>query len=121
MSHMAMSHTDPGTLRAFYMAAQFILSVPLAWIAIFLVLPVGRVALSGAFPRWVATLNPLLAILLALGGISVRGAGAFGVGSGVFAWLANLAFVVFFLETAYLLWRSAAAGPRFAQPVTAPM
>ena len=75
MSQMAKNGADPGTLRVFYMAAQFIVSVPAAWIGLLLVVPLARVSLSGALPRWVAQVNGLLAVLLVLGGIAVRGSG----------------------------------------------
>jgi hypothetical protein len=118
---MAKSGTDPGTLRAFYQAAHFMLSVPISWIALFLALPLTRVAIAGAFPRWVAPLNGLVAVLLVLGGISVRGSGALGVGTGVLPMLANLAFAVLLLEIAVLLWRSAPAGATFTRPAATPV
>src|SRR5438132_13687171 len=56
MTHMAKSGTDSDTIRAFYQAAQFMLSVPFAWAGVFLVVPLARAALIGAAPRWVAPL-----------------------------------------------------------------
>jgi len=119
MSQMAKNGADPGTLRVFYMAAQFIVSVPAAWIGLLLVVPLARVSLSGALPRWVAQVNGLLAVLLVLGGIAVRGSGVLAVGTGAFATLANIAFVLLFLEVAALLWRTAPAGSTFVHPAAA--
>ena len=116
MTQMAKSGTDPGTIRAFYQAAQFMLSVPLAWAGVFLVIPLARAALIGAAPRWVAPLNGLLVVFLVLGGISVRGSGALAVATGVLPVLAHIAFFLFLVEIALLLWRSAAVGARLAQP-----
>jgi hypothetical protein len=116
MSQMAKSGVDPETVRAFYQAAQFMLSVPCAWIGLFLLIPLTRVAMTGALPRWVPPVNGVLAILLVLGGISVRGDGVLAVGSGLFAGLANLAFLLLLLEIAALLWRTAPAGSTLLRP-----
>jgi hypothetical protein len=119
MTQMARNGTDPGTLRAFYQAAQFVLSAPLAWVGLGLVIPVARVALAGALPRWVAGVNGIVAVAAVLGGISVRGDGVLAVGTGVFAWIAFIGFMVYFLEIAFLLWRSAPATATAARPAAA--
>jgi hypothetical protein len=120
-AQLAMSGTEPGTIRAFYRVAQFIFTVPLAWVALGLVVPVTRVALAGVLPRWVPALNGLIAVLLVLGGISVRGDGVLAVGTGVFSWLATLALIVYFLELALLLWRSAPAATTAVHPAATPV
>jgi hypothetical protein len=109
MSQMAMSGTDPKTLRAFYQATEFVFSVPVAWAGLGLVVPVLRVALQGTLWRRYALLNAAIAILLVLGGIAVDGNGVFQVGTGVFAGLAAAALAVYFVEVAVLLWRTAPA------------
>ena len=46
----------------------------------------------------------------------MRGSGALAVATGVLPVLAHIAFFLFLVEIALLLWRSAAVGARLAQP-----
>jgi len=78
---------------------------------------VGAVALAawnGAFPRWAAATNGLVAVLLFLGGISVKGTGALAAGTGALASIAGIAFVVWVLHLAVLFWWRPQGAPAVA-------
>ena len=94
-----------------YRLVQFI-QVAWFWTACVLVLAVAVSAAKGAFPQWVAAANGIIALLLVLGGLSVKGRGAFAAGTGGLPKLAGFAFVVWVLHLGWLFWskRDAPAG-----------
>jgi len=98
---------DPGLLKALYQFDQFA-GVPMYWLVLVVVIPVTIAASRGVFPGWSMWLNALIAVLLVLGGISVKASGAFAAGTGAFAQIAFLAAMVFLLELGALFWSSRA-------------
>ena len=86
-----------------YRLIQFI-QVAWFWTTLVMVLAVALAAWQGAFPKWVAGANGIIAVLLALGGLSVRGRGAFAAGTGALPKLAGFAFLVWVIHLAWLFW-----------------
>jgi hypothetical protein len=103
-----------------YRWVQFI-QVALFWTFLGVVVATAVGGLRGVFPRWTAALNGVVAVLLVLGGISVKGQGALQAGTGALCLVGSIAFLVFILELAYLFWTAtpyvaAAAEPAPAAP-----
>jgi hypothetical protein len=96
-----------------YRLIQFI-QVAWFWTTLAMVLAVALAAWKGAFPMWVAGANGVIAVLLVLGGISVKGTGAFAAGTGAFSMIGSVAFLVWVLHLAVLFWGK-------PQPAAAPM
>ena len=94
-----------------YRLVQFIV-VGWFWITLVMVIAVALAAWNGAFPRLVAGANGLVAVLLVLGGISVKAKGAFAAGTGAFAIIGSVAFLAWVLHLAVLLWQRPKAGVR---------
>jgi hypothetical protein len=97
---------DPELARTMYQLDQFA-GMPMYWLVLVSVLSVAIAGRRGAVPSWTTWLNLLLAVLVVLGGVSVKASGAFAAGTGTFAKLAFGAAMVFLLELGVLLWRSA--------------
>jgi hypothetical protein len=94
---------DPQLGRGLYRLSGFVYG-RLFWVALALVIPVGLAAWRGALPRWQAWLSAAAAALFALGGISVKGAGAFSP-TGVFPLLGFLGLLVWIVGVSIALWR----------------
>jgi hypothetical protein len=86
-----------------YRLIQFV-QVAWFWTTLVLVLAVALAAWKGAFPMWVAAANGLIAVLLVLGGISVKARGVFSAGTGAFCIIGSIAFLVWVLHLAVLFW-----------------
>jgi hypothetical protein len=104
-----MPGADPGLAKAFYELDQFA-GVPLYWLVLANVVAVAIAGHRGVFPRWTVWLNAVFAVLIALGGISVRASGLFAAGTGHVANLAFAAALVFLLEVGILLSRPGPVG-----------
>jgi hypothetical protein len=104
---------ERGAVSVFYRWTQF-LFLALSWAALVVVVATAVAGLRGVFPRWTAALNGVIAVLLVLGGISVKGQGALQAGTGALSFISTIAFFVFLIELAYLFWTAtptvAAAG-----------
>jgi hypothetical protein len=96
-----------GTAKIAYQLDQFA-GIPMYWIVTGIVFSVSAAILRGLFMRPALILNSVILILLVLGGLSVKGSGAFS-STGWFAEVAFVAALVFLLEVALLLWREKAA------------
>jgi hypothetical protein len=94
---------DPMLGRGLYRLSGFVYG-RLFWVGLALVIPVGLAAWRGALPRWQAWLSAATAVLFALGGISVKGSGAFSPG-GLFPLLAFLGLLVWIVGVSIVLWR----------------
>jgi hypothetical protein len=107
---------EAGAVAPLYRLIQFI-QVAWFWSTLVMVVALALAAWKGAFPGWVAPLNGVIAILLVLGGISVKAKGAFSAGTGVFCVIGSVAFLVWVLQLAVLFWER----PRPADsPMTTP-
>jgi hypothetical protein len=104
LSQLAMFSQESAAVPPLYRLIQFV-QVGWFWTTLMLVGAVALAAWNGAFPRWAAAVNGIVALLLLLGGISVKGTGAFAAGTGAFATLGAIAFVVWVLHLAVLFWR----------------
>lgn len=94
---------DPGLAKALYMLDQFA-GIAMYWISLLGILSVFIAARRHVFPGWAMWLSGVLAVLVALGGISVKASGAFAAGTGPVATVAFGAALVFLLEVGVLLW-----------------
>jgi hypothetical protein len=110
LSQLAVFRDDAGSLPALYRLTQFAF-VGLSWAALVLAAAVALAAWNGVFPRWVAAANGILAVLLLLGGISVKADGALAAGTGFFSFLAGLALIVWVLHLSVLFWGRAQEAP----------
>ncbi|MBV8598467.1 MAG: hypothetical protein JO017_06555 [Actinobacteria bacterium] len=95
-----------GAVQPLYKLLQFI-QIPWYWATCAGVVCIGMAASRGVYPRVVMMLNAALAVLLVLGGVSVKATGAFAAGTGAFAMVASFVGVVFTLELGALLWMRA--------------
>jgi hypothetical protein len=100
-----------------YRLVQFIV-VGWFWITLVMVIAVALAAWNGAFPRLVAGANGLVAVLIVLGGISVKGTGVLAAGTGAFSLIGTIAFFAWVLHLAALLWDK--PKPAAAAPMTTP-
>jgi hypothetical protein len=98
-----------------YRLIQF-LQVAWAWTTLMVVLAVAHAAWKGAFARWIAGVNGIIAILLVLAGLCVKGRGVFAAGTGAFCAIGSIAFLVWVLHLGMLFWRE----PRPLAPAAAP-
>jgi hypothetical protein len=108
LAQVATTGGSPDTMRTLYQVSSFV-TIPLGWVALAVVIPVAVAGLRGAFARWTVWLNVVIAVLSALSGVAVKASGAFAAGSGFFAILGLIAFLVFMLEVGFLLWSTAEA------------
>ena len=97
-----MPGADPGLARALYQLDQFA-GIPMYWLSLLLFGSV-MIAARGVFPRWALWFSAILAVLIVLGGLSVKADGASRPGTGLFANLGFGAALVFLLEVGMLLW-----------------
>ena len=70
---------DPGLAKALYQLDQFA-GIPMYWLSLLAILSVTLAAARGVFPGWAVWLSGLFAVLVALGGFSVKASGAFAAG-----------------------------------------
>lgn len=115
LSQLSTFGQESTAVPPLYRLIQFI-GVAWSWTTLVLVLAVALAAWKGAFPMWVAAANGVIALLLLLGGLSVKGTGAFAAGTGAFAWISSVAFLVWVLHLGVLFWwkPKAAAAPTIA-------
>jgi hypothetical protein len=106
-----MPGADPGLAKALYELDQFA-GIPMYWLVLANVICVAVAGHRGVFPSWTVWLNSLFAVLIALGGISVKASGLFAAGTGHVANLAFAAALVFLLEVGILLSRPATAAAK---------
>jgi hypothetical protein len=109
---------DTRLVQGLYQTSGF-LTTKAFWFAALVGLAVGLGALRGAVAGWYAWTSLGAALLLALGGVSVKQGGFFSAGGGM-VFIAFLALLVWALATSVVVWMSAAAEERPA-PVTAPI
>jgi hypothetical protein len=110
---LAAGGSGADIVRSLYRVSEFVF-VPLYWLGLTMVIPLAVAAVRGALPRWSLRLNVVVAVLLVLGGISVRGGGALAVGTGALAWVGALGLLVLVLELGGLLWQASVAPTREA-------
>ncbi len=103
LAQIATFGQEAGAVAPLYRLVQFI-GVAWFWTTAVLVLAVALAAWKGAFPMWVATANGVIAVLLVLGGISVKARGVFAAGSGALSIIGSVAFLVWVLHLAVLFW-----------------
>jgi hypothetical protein len=113
LSQIARFGQEAGAVAPLYRLIQFI-QVAWFWSTLVMVLALALAAWRGAFPMWVAPVNGVIAILLVLGGVSVKGKGAFSAGTGAFCVIGSVAFLVWVLHLAAVFWEK-------PQPAAAPM
>ena len=94
---------DPGLAKAHYELDQFA-GIPLYWLVEVIILSVLIASVRGVFPRWAVWTSAIFAVLVALGGISVKAGGALAAGTGPLSNLGFGAALVFLLEVGLLLW-----------------
>jgi hypothetical protein len=82
------------------------------WITLLGILSVVVASRRGVFPGWAMWLSAVLAVLVALGGISVKASGAFAAGTGPIANLAFGAALVYLIEVGVLLLTSKREAPQ---------
>ncbi|HUK45490.1 MAG TPA: hypothetical protein VLV28_09360 [Gaiellaceae bacterium] len=100
---VAMGGADPRLARALYQLDQFA-GVPIYWLTLVIVVSVALAAHRRVFPDWALWLSAVLAVIVILGGVSVKATGAFAAGTGAFAGIGFAASMVFLLEVGVLLW-----------------
>jgi len=86
-----------------YRLTQFI-QVSWSWMMVVVVASVALAAWRGAHTQTVAAANGIIAVLLVLGGISVKGRGAFAAGTGALSLIAMIAFLAWVLHLAAIFW-----------------
>ncbi len=101
LGQLATFGVEQATVPPLYRLIQFI-QLAWFWTTLVLVLAVALAARKGAFPKWVAPVNGLVAFLLVLGGISVKAKGMFSAGTGVFCIIGSIAFLVWVVHLALL-------------------
>jgi hypothetical protein len=117
LAQLAMFGQEASAVAPLYRLIQFI-QVAWFWTTLMLVLAVAHAAWSGAFARWVAAVDGIIAVLLVLGGLSVKGEGAFAAGTGAFCTIGALAFLVWVLHLGVLFWSRAQEAPAAAMSPT---
>jgi hypothetical protein len=110
LAQLATFGQESAAVPPLYRLIQFV-QVGWYWTTLVLVGAVALAAWNGAFPRWAVATNGLVAILLLLGGISVKGKGALAAGTGALAAIAGIAFVVWVLHLGVLFWWKPRAAP----------
>jgi hypothetical protein len=94
---------DQLSVSPLYRLTQFI-QVGWAWMMVVVVATVALAVWRGAHAQWVAIANAIVAVLLVLGGIAVRGTGPLAAGTGIFAGIALVAFLVWVLHLSAVFW-----------------
>ena len=94
---------DRLSVSSLYRLTQFI-QVGWAWMMVAVVSAVALAVWRGAHTRAVAAANGVIAMLLVLGGLSVKGVGALAAGTGALSLVATLAFVAWVLHLAAIFW-----------------
>jgi hypothetical protein len=113
LAQLAMFGQDAAAVPPLYRLIQFT-QVGWYWSTFLLAAAVALAAWNGVFPRWVAAVDALVALLLVLGGISVKASGALAAGTGALATIGGIAFVVWVLHLGLLFWWQPAEVPRTA-------
>lgn len=115
LGQIATFGQEAGVVAPLYRLIQFI-QVAWFWTTLVMVLALALAAWKGAFPMWVAATNGVIAILLVLGGVSVKARGAFSAGTGAFCIIGSVAFLVWVVHLAVLFWEKpqATAAPPMA-------
>ena len=103
LAQLAMFGSEASTTAPLYRLIQFI-QVAWAWTTLMLVLAVAHAAWRGAFARWVVGANGIIAVLLVLAGLCVKGNGVFAAGTGAFCVIGSIAFLVWVLHLGVLFW-----------------
>jgi hypothetical protein len=111
LGQIATFGQEAGAVAPFYRLIQFI-QVAWFWTTLVMVLALALAAWKGAFPMWVAATNGVIAVLLVLGGVSVKARGVFSAGTGAFCIIGSVAFLVWVVHLAVLFWEK-------PQPTTA--
>jgi len=94
---------DQLSVSPLYRLTQFI-QVSWSWMMVVVVASVALAAWRGAHTQTVAAANGIIAVLLVLGGISVKGKGAFAAGTGALSLIAMIAFLAWVLHLAAIFW-----------------
>src|SRR5438477_500766 len=94
---------DRLSVSPLYRLTQFVF-IGFTWMMVAVVASVALAVWRGAHVRGVAAANGLIAVLLVLGGISVRGSGALAAGTGALSWIATIAFIAWVLHLAAVFW-----------------
>ena len=104
LAQVATFGAEAGAVAPLYRLIQFIL-IGWFWTTMVIVLCVVLAARSRTFGPWFALANGAVAVLLALGGISVKGEGALQAGTGPLCVIATIAFLAWVLHLALLFWK----------------
>jgi len=112
LAQIATFGPEAGAVAPLYRLLQF-LSVGWFWTTMVMVLTVVLAARQRTFGPWFALANGAVAVLLVLGGISVKGDGAFQAGTGPLCVIASIAFIAWVLHLSLLFWKpvEVTAGP----------
>jgi hypothetical protein len=113
LAQLATFGQEAGAVAPLYRLVQFIL-VAWFWTTLVMVAAVALAAWNGVFARWVAAVDGIIAVLLVLGGISVKGDGALAAGTGPLCTIGSIAFLVWVLHLGVLFWGRAEAVPAAA-------
>ena len=95
----------PGLVRALYQMQLFVFG-RFYWTSLIVAAALALAGWRGAMPRWNAYVCGLACVLLVLGGVSLKSAGAFAAG-GAMPLLGFLAFLAVVLSTSIALWTTA--------------
>jgi hypothetical protein len=117
LAQIATFGQEASAVAPLYRLIQFI-QVAWFWSTLMLALAVAHAAWNGAFARWVAAVDGVIAVLLVLGGLSVKADGAFAAGTGAFCTIGSLAFLVWVLHLGVLFWGRAQEVPATAMSPT---
>lgn len=117
LAQLATFGQEASAVAPLYRLIQFI-QVAWFWTTLMMVATVALAAWNGVFPRWVAGANGIIAVLLALGGVSVKGDGAFAAGTGAFCMIGSIAFLVWVLHLGALFWGRTQEAPAAAMSPT---
>jgi hypothetical protein len=117
LAQLATFGQEASAVAPLYRLIQFI-QIAWFWTTLVMVLAVAHAAWNGAFARWVAAANGVIGVLLVLGGISVKGDGAFAAGTGAFCTIGAIAFLVWVLHLGALFWRRTQEAPAAAMSPT---
>jgi hypothetical protein len=104
LAQIATFAQEAGAVAPLYRLVQFIL-VGWFWVSLVMVLCIVLAARSRTFGPWYALANGLVAVLLVLGGISVKGSGALQAGTGALATAGAIAFLAWIAHLTILFWR----------------
>jgi hypothetical protein len=104
LAQLATFGQEAGAIAPLYRLVQF-MQVGWYWVTMVLVLTVALASRKRTFGPWYALVNGLIALLLLLGGLSVKGQGVLQAGTGALATLGGIAFVAWILHLSLLFWR----------------